>query len=464
LKRIEGGGDPEEIWFSKFMIGSCYDELGQMDKALHWYLESYEMYPDRPDPIHKMVTRFRLSGKNDIALLFAEYGSLVYRTQEGFVNTECGITRPLDQNIFSCPPLRDYHFEEEISITAYYTPYKENGFFAASSLSLRKNVPYWVKDQNARNLIYYVHTLKDEKFIPLDIQMPNIQEGGVERYHPTNPSIVKTTTGYKLICKAVNYTQTGGKAYQTSDPDGIFRTKNFLVHLDPDFKVISQREIVENLPRDKIPAFNVEGFEDCRLFEWNGDDWFTCTTPDTNPTGSRQISLCKLSSHRAGVVERLIPLKGSDPYRSEKNWLPFVQGGQMQIVYSYDPFTILTPQLETGECETKFIFESPQDFSRFRGSASPIPFDGGYLMLTHEIAYYADYTRSYLHRFVILDPQLRIQKISLPFAFLKKDIESCFGMTIDHSGKELILSVGIQQKEAILCSVPIESLKQLFNL
>jgi tetratricopeptide (TPR) repeat protein len=445
-KRIEEGGELEEIWFSTFMIGSCYEELGAWGKALTFYLEAFQMYPDRPDPIQKIATHCRKTGQNDIAYLFAKHGSL--------------ITRTLDQNFFSYPPLADYQFLEEISIAAYYTRHKEAGFLAASELLLRKNVPLWVKGQNERNIFYYVPNLKNAKYQSLRLSLPLIQQGLKERYTLAGASILKTDTGYKLICKAVNYTQTGGKIFHTVDPTGQFRTKNFLVSLDREFQVLKELEIIENLPRERFPAFNVEGLEDLRLFEYGGSDWFTCTTTDTNPTGAPQVSLCKLSN---GSVEHLIPLLGPDPTRCEKNWLPFVHNDKLQLVYSYDPFVLMTPELDTGESKASIAQESHLDLSHFRGSAAPIPFDHGHLILIHEAVDFPDYTKRYLHRFLFLGPQFQIEKISTPFVFVHQGIEHCYGMTLDHSGTKLILTLSVEEREAYLCTLPTESVRAMLR-
>ncbi|MDE3045275.1 MAG: hypothetical protein KGJ02_01330 [Verrucomicrobiota bacterium] len=452
LKRIEKGGDREEIWFSKFMIGSCYEKLDQWETALRWHLEAYEMNPDRSDPIQHIATHYRLTKKNDLAYLFAKHGSHVIRS--------------LDQLLFSYPPLRDYQFDEEISIAAYYTRFKDEGFSAASDLMFRKNIPWWIRDQNGRNIFFYNNLLKTTQFYPLVIDLPSIEQELTEPYHLMNSSIVKTDTGYKLICRAVNYTQTGGKVFHTPDAKGIFRSKNFFVLLDQDFNILSQQEIVEHLPRKKFPPCSVEGLEDCRLFEYQGSDWFSCTTNDTNPTGNRQISLCKLSDHRSHPtiqVERLIPLLGPDLYRCEKNWLPFLRDNQLQFIYSYEPLTILAPNLETGECKAHLSQASRFDFSRLKGSAAPISFDDGYLLLIHEIVHYPDHTRAYLHRFLYLDRQFQIKKISRPFVFLRQGIERCRSMTIDHSGTQLLLPISLEDREAHLCSISLEEVRSLLH-
>jgi tetratricopeptide (TPR) repeat protein len=441
LKRVDWWEDLEEVWFSKFMIGSCYEELGMWEKALHWYMEAFQMYPDHPDPIQKITTHYRLTGKNNLAYLFAKYGSTV--------------TRSFTQMLFDYPPLRDYQFDEEISIAAYYTRYKQDGFFAASNLLLRQHVPQWITDQNRRNIFFYSPLLQEAKFQIIDLKLPWIQEEGGERYYPISSSIIKTENGYTLLCGAVNYTQTGEKIFHTNDLTGIFRNKNFLISLDAQGNILREREVKESFVREKFPACNIEGFEECRLFQWEGDQWFTCTTNDTNPTGSCQISLCQLSP--GGDVKQLIPLLGKDPHLREKNWLPFIDQNHLKMVYAYDPFVVLTPDLVSGKCILSFSDAFPLDFSQFRGSAAPIACNGGYLMLVHEIARYPDHTRAYLHRFLFLDEAFHLKKLSHPFVFLHQGIEHCIGMTLNHSGDQLILPVGIENKEIYLCSIPLDS-------
>ena len=110
-------------------------------------------------------------------------------------------------------------------------------------------MPWYVKDQTARNLLFYVENLNNARFQAIDPAFPLIEEGFDERYHPMNPSIQKTEQGYKVICRSVNYTQMGAKIFNTIDSAGVFRTKNFLIHYDRDFTLLSQQEIIEDIPR-----------------------------------------------------------------------------------------------------------------------------------------------------------------------------------------------------------------------
>ena len=441
----------EEIWFSKYLIGKCYDDLRQWDLAEEWYYEAYQYNSRRAEPLLKLATHYRLSGQNDIAHLFAKRGSTIERAQ--------------DQVLFDASPLLDYQMDEELAITAYYTEFKEDGYAAASRLLLKKGVPWNIKAQTYKNILFYVQPLAHSRVMPITFEFPLIKEGFEERFRPMNPSIQKTDQGYEVICRTVNYTQKGAAHFNTSDAEGIFRTRNFLVHYDKDFKMSSHQEIIENLPRNRI--FNwVQGMEDCRLIAFNNSLWFTCTTSDTNPTGQRQISLCKLSNtakEEIRPVEKLIPLMGPDPHRCEKNWLPFVKDGSLCAIYSCHPFTIYKPDLETGACEAALVYEPEHDFSGLRGSAAPIEYNGGYLMLVHETIQHEDQTRIYLHRFLFLDKNFIVQQVSKPFTFFHVGVEFCCSMTIDHSGKELVMAVGVEDSQAHLYFLKLETVQSLLT-
>lgn len=451
-KLTEKSDNKEEVWFAKYMSGECHQEMNDWENALASYMEAYQYNSHRAEPLYKIASFYRQQGQNDLAYLFAKQGTR--------------LTPPPDPLLIPYPLLHPYQFDEEISISAYYTPFKEEGYLAGSDLMLRKNVPKHIKEQAYQNILFYVENLKHTEFQPISPKLPLVQEGSNEHYHPMNPSIQKTAEGYELICRAVNYTQTGANYFHTIDKEGIFRTRNFLLHYDKNFKLLGQQEIVENLPREKIPGRYVQGLEDCRIFKMQDDLWFTCNTNDTNFTGTIQISLCKLENQPQGdtlQVERLIPLLGPDPFRCEKNWLPFMKDGELHTIYSYDPFFIYKPNIASGECEPVLSYEPIHDFSHFRGSAGPVDWDdGGYLMLVHEVTF-RNHARYYLHRFIQLDENFIIQRTSKPFTFRHLGVEYCCSMTLDHSRKKLILPIGIEDNEAYLCSIDLDHIRALLR-
>lgn len=456
-KRIDKGGWIEEVWYSKLMIGESYEAMGQDDKALVYYLNAYQYNPARAEPLYRISRYYRLKEQYNLAYFFAEQGSR--------------IPYPKTQLLNISYPIYDYLFDEDISIAAYYTPHKKEGYAATNRLMLKKDVPYYVKEQAYKNMLFYIEELKDAHYKPIEIDLPPIREGFAARYNPMNPSIKKTRLGYDVICRTVSYLQIGAthfKSLDLLDPDS-YKTRNFLLRYDPDFRLLSQQEIVEELPRIRRKS-NVEGLEDCRMFEYRNATWFACTTADTNPTGQRQVSLCKLEANAGKpvvYVDTLIPLSGPDPFRCEKNWLPFIKNGEIHLIYSYDPLIIYKANLDIGKGVMSHLvgyqFDHPKnDFSHFSGSAPPIEFDNGYLLLVHETIY-DNMQRNYIHRFVYMDKDFGIKKVSKPFIFLHKGIEYCCGMTIDHSAKKLIMTIGIEDREAYVGIVNLDSVHSLLE-
>lgn len=448
--RIEKGGWIEEVWYSKCMIGECYEELGFWDQAMHWYLEAYEGNPQRAESLHKIARHYRLNGINHLAYLFAKHALT--------------IPRPQSQILFISDAVYDYQLDEEIAISAFYTPFKEEGFSACNRLLLKKNVPHVVREQTAKNTLFYIENLKNAEFQQIKIDLPLIREGYDETYLAMNSSIQKTEEGYTLLCRTVNWRQKGGREYQSRDPlDPTIRTRNFLLSYDKDFRLLAQKEVSENGKVEKSDSL-VQGLEDCRLVHFRGQDWFICATHDSKPSVSQ--TLCKIAQQnpleKAILVEKALSLdeKGMN-LRCEKNWLPFQEKDDLLAIYGYDPFVIFKIDPESGVCERVVEQETPYHFSSFRGSAGPIKWGEGFLLLVHEVTFNED--RFYTHRFVYLDRDFRITKVSKPFTFLHKGIEYCCGMTLDHGEKNCLLTVGLEDKVALLCTVPLSSVNEMLE-
>jgi glycosyltransferase involved in cell wall biosynthesis len=457
-KYISMGGWYEEVWYSKYMIGTCYETMGDWDQALHWYLDAFQSNPGRAEPLHHIAKFYRLNEQYDLSFLFANEGST--------------IPYPHEQHLFVSYPVYDYLFDEELSINSFYTSHKDEGYAAVNRLMLKNDIPYYVREQAFHNMLHYVKPLENAYFQPILFDLPLIREGLGVHYNPMNPSIIKTEDGYDVICRTVNYMQIGAKHFQTLDvldPLNTIKTRNFLLEYDKDFNLLSQQEIVEDLPRYRYQSRNIEGLEDCRMFEFDGSLWFTCTTLDTNPSGQPQISLGKIEDDRSGSsvrVESLIPLFAKDPTRCEKNWLPFVKDDAIHLIYSYDPFIVYKPNLDgsyvfVNEGSEAVRYSPKQNLTRFSGSASPIAFDDGYLLLIHETVY--EDHRTYLQRFVYLDKDLKIKKVSKPFIYLHKGIEYCCGIAIDHSETQLIMTVGLEDREAFLCTVDLDTVRSMLE-
>ncbi len=443
-KRVERGDLSEEVWRSYLTLGKCYEEKKELNRAEEAFTKAFQLNPKRAEALYELARFFRYKGQNEMATFYARQGKALPKPKT--------FTPLMSKEVYS------YLLDEELSIASFYTPYKEEGYQALNRLLVNKEAPWYTKNQALNNAIFYSKQLK-ATLIPVDVQLPKITD--TEYFNPMNPSIQKTENGYDVICRTVNYGQKNAKHFWSRDPNNKkIVTRNFLISMDKSFKRLSQEEILDKSNYPKFPWWYAEGKEDCRLFKFNGENWFTSSLVDANPNNTIQIGLGKIGEDAS--ITQMTPLKGPDPKRCEKNWLPFVLNQQIHAIYSYDPLIVFKVDPITGTTKKVIETNSFLDTSRFRGSAGPVPFDDGYLVIVHEVAY-TD-RRYYLHRFIFLNKKFEITKASPLFYIKTIGIEYCAGMSLDHEGKHIAVTLGVEDKEAYIALVDVDEVKKSLTL
>jgi predicted GH43/DUF377 family glycosyl hydrolase len=287
------------------------------------------------------------------------------------------------------------------------------------------------------NGFYYSKQIEysSKKEINIDLEYP---------YKCMNPSIIKLENEYLMNLRVVNYTHSKG-IY--SSPDGIIRTRNFLLKLDDDLNIKESNEIIPpTFPR----KCNIVGLEDCRIFKYNNLIYFTCSTFENHYLNSAQVSLGIIDNDK---IVKLNHLKTNFTKTCEKNWLPFVRNDKIEIIYSSEPFTILNYDLSIKSSKNSLI-KTP-----FRGSATPIEFDNGYLYITHDVYNNVDSERAYVHRLVwFVDDE--IKKISHQFYFEKYQIEYCSGLCHGFSN-DVLMTIGVNDERAYVYEVDINEMRKM---
>jgi len=450
-KRIERGGWDEEIWLSKYMIGQCYDGKGDWDKALPAYLEAFQSRPARAEPLSNIVFHYLSKGKNNIACLFANYGKK--------------ISYPDNDVLFVEHDVYKFKLLHALSVGYYYTQFRSKGLKYLDKLLLNKQSPDYIKQNSYSNLYHYVENLENTKFISIEPEKTAlINDWSTDRFMPMNPCIHKRKNGYLLNCRTVNYYQKYPNHLRLAD-DGWMRTKNIVIEFDENLNKVKEIQVIDNpnLVKYTNDKQRIQGLEDMRLFTLNEEIYFTATTCQLHPGGLPQICLGKLHDFGNGYmfVDKITLLKGPNPDRCEKNWLPFVIDGDLFVIYMYDPYIIYKVNMDTGDCMLVQEKKYDLDFSKFRGSAAPIPFDNGYLLAVHEVIWID--RGYYVNRFMYLDQNLEIKKISRPFTFKHKGVEFCAGMAFDEANDNLIISLGIEDREACLCLVDAGYVRSLLD-
>jgi tetratricopeptide (TPR) repeat protein len=136
-KRIEMGGWVEEIFYSKYQIGYCFELLNELNKAKIAYLKAWEYRPSRAEPLYKLATICRKNGEYQQSYLFAEKG--------------LEIPYPNDI-IFVDKPTYEYGLLFELSIAAYWVGHYKKAIKLCKKLNKIQNIPEDVKIQNLKNI------------------------------------------------------------------------------------------------------------------------------------------------------------------------------------------------------------------------------------------------------------------------------------------------------------------------
>jgi hypothetical protein len=140
------------------------------------------------------------------------------------------------------------------------------------------------------------------------------------------------------------------------------------------------------------------------------------------------------------IVEHLIDIYYDGATDCEKNWAPRGGGEHLELVYSYDPFTLLEmpDPLRFGGCLVRKTVP-PIVATRWRGGA----FDR-YTGIVHEVVRHENHN-VYFHRF-IEESDGCIVKASRPFTFDHHGIEYAAG--IHWTSMRVVVTYSFEDKEA----------------
>jgi len=444
-KLLEG----EKGWYSEYMLGKCYEALGDWENAFKYYNSAYHRFPIRAEPLYSLASHYFNENNHSKVCLYADIGRKIHL--------------PENNNLFIEQDIYKYKFLELLSVSAYYDAHcRKNGTKYVDKLLFDLSLPKYVKENSLRNLLFYVENIENVNYIPMQVNTPLLCDWSIERYKPHNPSIVKTVTGYIVNCRSGNCVQ-WYPDYVVMDGTKMPKTKNIYIEYDKDLNKGFETLIMDDPSLLKYQT-RTQGLEDLRIFYFKNDIYFVATTCQLNLQGIPKMCIGKFELNKLDnivSVNKVTLLEGPILERPEKNWMPLIVDGELLLIYSFGPYIIYKPNIETGECKEFFKKNPLFDFSRFAGSAPPIPFDDGYLVMVHE-GIWLD-RKYYIHRFAYLDKNLEIKKVSKPFTFKHKGVEMCCGMVVNHSEDKLIMMVALEDREAYFGLIDLSNVRSLLK-
>jgi predicted GH43/DUF377 family glycosyl hydrolase/glycosyltransferase involved in cell wall biosynthesis len=431
-RRVEMGGWDEEVFYANLQEGVLRAALAH-PQAKSVLLEAWERRPTRAEPLYELARVSRQQGAFQAAHLFADRGlEFPYPSDLLFIHRW----------------VYDWGLLLERAIAAAELGRPDAAREDLAALLRRPRLPPEIEDYTRARLDQLSQRPRMQPREGGDARRlaalaPSLRIGEIrldaKPAWPTfNPSIAGDGDGFRMIVRTANYAIERGVLHA----EGVLNNINYMLSLDADLAVCGVEPIVDRSSGPRRYGSNIQGYEDCRLFRV-GDHWYaTATVCDLNPVDRREIALLRFEGPDIATVT---PLLGPHPERHEKNWMPFVLGQDLLLLYRCGPTIVLGCDPASGVVNVRAEADSPELADEFRGGSQGVAVEGGVLFVVHEVDRSGAILR-YLHRFVLLDPALALSAISPPFTFTSDRVEFCAGMALHD--QQLVLSFGVSDAAA----------------
>ena len=381
-KRIYTGGWDEEIWYSHYMIGKCWLELGNVQKFELWMQKAITLRPSRAESYYQLTKYFREHSKHYKAYQYMLEGRQVPVSRDALF---------IEMDVYK------YLFEYEATILDYYVKTDRKA-------GMKTCVDYLLKHEHNRFNVIFNFQFYAQPIWSRHTNLATLLPKPFPGYTPSAISVCK----YPMAnVRYINYWMEGPD-YKTP-PGKPVHTENAYVNLETMEVVARMDESTVGLP--KFPA-GVQGLEDLRLYTNTNGLSFVATTQE-HVEG--KVLLLQGRYNTDGTYSECKVLQSPHDRQCEKNWLP-IEGTDMMI-YGWSPFQVLD---RTGMRKS---IETPPFFSTFCGSAPPISVGDKFWTLVHVVEYARP--RKYYHLFVETQSIDKPTRITLPFVFRSAAVEYC---------------------------------------
>ncbi len=410
-KRIALGGWVEEVWYSHYMIATCWKILGDIEKAEMWGNKAYNFHRSRAEPLYLLTKMFREKGQNFKAYHY-------YRLAKNISYPDKSHTLFIEKNIY------DYLLDYEFTILQYYVQPKDRTEGAiACAKYLKEDQQLW--GNVLGNYKFYIPRLckvETSKYEKLQFVCPDTD------FKPSSISLLKYNGRLMANVRFVNYIINPNGSYNMREngvlnPRHSVRTKNGFVFFGDDLKPVSELIMMKDDPGMSARKTNIRGLEDVRLFEHLGEVYYTAVTKEFAPDDRIRIAMGRYDfrtiSYRNSAV--IMPPTATG---CEKNWIVVSRGKDIDIIYKWHPLEI--GKVVNGKLQIITSHSTPHYFHSVRGSSNPIEFDNNLWCVTHSVVHSTP--RKYYHNVVVLEKNTyKLVKYSLPFCFTDPRIEYCLG-------------------------------------
>ena len=439
-KRIALKGWIEEVWYSHYRIGLCYQNLDKISDAIYYWMAGYEEYPDRLEGLYEIIKYYRVIGKQKLCSVFYDLSKKIL---------DKNLNR--DNYLFLHKDIYTSKIYYEFTIIAAYLGIKNinNEIIQVLNNSLDMSE----SNNLLGNMKFYKDILIPSRKIILDntfnttINNENIPFQSSSSCIIKNPDKTKNT--YFMNIRYVNYLINEHGQYLNCEKHII--TTNKFIEITNDFQLVNEKWF--DL---KFDGRLYMGVEDVRIFndDYTNDLLFIGTGYHKN--------------NNIGIVNGKYNLNNSELIYNEvtpnfcnstceKNWVFVDYHDSTHIIYNWHPLNICKINSETNQLAEVEKKQTPLIFSRIRGSTCGFKYiknvneqnsinafnnisikmeEIEYWFVVHIVSY--EQPRHYYHMIVVFDDNLNLLRYSAPFKFEGDCIEYCLGIVVED--ERIILS------------------------
>ena len=424
-KRISFGGWKEEVWYSYYRIGLCYNNMGKFPDALFYWMEGYDFYPERLEGLYEIIKHYRVLGKQRLSYVFYEIAKKI-----------------LDQNNIRT----NYLFlQDDIYRSRIYYEYT----IIAAYLSINNvndEIILFLNNSNNeseinnlfQNMKFYKDILKPSNKIILDNKITPMINNEETILTSSSSCLIpnKNTDGYLINIRYVNYFITSEGSYLNCDRYII--TGNEYIEYDKNFNIINKKFMDIDFDNRRYI-----GIEDIRIFEnENNELIFIGTGYHKNETIGIVTGKYNIDNGKLNPIELKQNFNNSG---CEKNWVFVNYNNSTHVVYDWNPLKIckINDENKLNIIETK---KMPSIFSRVRGSTCGFTYskkigsnNNGNIsidimedeiwFINHLVSY--ESPRHYYHIISVFDSSMNLLRYSAPFKFEGDPIEYCLSIIVE---------------------------------
>jgi tetratricopeptide (TPR) repeat protein len=422
-KRIEFGGWPEEVWYSYYRIGKCYQNLNKFADALYYWLEGYDYYPNRLESIYEIIRYYRLSSKHKLCMKFYNLAKEILDKNES-----------RDNYLFLHNNLYTYQIDYEYTIFAAYCGVK----------NIDNQVVKVLNNSNDReetnnllsNMKFYKNILQRQSLYVADNSFDTIINGENIKFMSSSSCLIPTQdqNGYLCNIRYVNYFIEPNGSYTGCDKHII--SLNRFVQFDKNLKIINEKWM--DLSYDGRLYI---GVEDIKIYQDKDQLLF--------------IGTGYHSDNKIGIVSGLYDIENKNlvgnelkqyfnDTQCEKNWIFVEYNNDLHIIYQWYPLKI--GKLDNNILNIVETKNMPKLFSRVRGSTCGYIynkkvgenkngnividiFDREIWFINHIVSY--ENPRHYYHMITVFDSNMNLLRYSAPFKFEGESIEYCLSIIVE---------------------------------